>query len=51
MTNPDEFPVAKPGVGIPFFPPQLPKDIMSPADLIEYYDNLQSEESEQIEEI
>lgn len=50
MTNINELPEAKPGVGIPFIPPQHPKVVMSPADLIEYYDNLQSQESEQIQE-
>lgn len=49
--SPEELAVAAPGSGIPFIPEQHPRDVMSPADLLEYYDNLQSEKSEQIEEI
>lgn len=50
MTNIDDFPEAVPGAGEPFIPPKHPKDIMSPAELIEYYDELQSINSDIIEE-
>ena len=48
--EPEEFLEARPDAGTPFIPPRHPFDVMSPADLIEYYANFDENSSVNTEE-